>query len=80
MNDHCGFLIHAGTVVSGVPFDFHRHRNPEAASDRMSTARIEYSPAFLIPFGIQLMQPLVKRPNTGFRQINSLGKHLNAFC
>src|SRR6202043_1385142 len=44
-------------------------------SDRMSTAGIENSPAFLIALGIQFMQPLVKLPNAGLRQIDSLGKH-----
>jgi len=77
MNDHRRFLIHSGTVISRVPFDFYRQRNPEPAGDRVSTTRIQYSPVFLIVLGIQLMQPLIKRSNAGLRQINRLRKHHN---
>jgi len=55
MDNHRGFLIHPGAVISGVALDFYGHWNPEPASDRMSTTGIENSPAFLIALGIQCL-------------------------
>jgi hypothetical protein len=60
-----------------MPFDFYRHLYPDPASDRMSTAGIQYSPPFLVTLPLQLVQSLVKRPNAGLCQINRLRKHHN---